>query len=190
MDNENRLSVLISSYKELFSVRQMALCAMMLALSVVLGRFSIYLTPSIKISVAYLPFALAGMYAGPFAAMLVGALNDLIGVLLFPAGTPFFGYTLTAALTGLTFGVFFYQKQPKLWTIILARLIIVVFWHMCLNTYWSSILMGDSFIVLFPARALKSLIQYPIDILLLYLLLRFAARVRPPAGSGTKRQNS
>ena len=55
----NRVKLLLASYKELSNVRQLALCAMCLALSVVLGRLSIYLTPTIKLSVAYLPFALA-----------------------------------------------------------------------------------------------------------------------------------
>ena len=51
----NRVKLLLASYKELSNVRQLSLCAMCLALSVVLGRLSIYLTPTIKLSVAYLP---------------------------------------------------------------------------------------------------------------------------------------
>ena len=178
--DKERLTLLLSSYRELSSARQLALSAMLLALSVALGRFSIYLTPTLKISVSYLPIALIGMYAGPCFAMLAGALNDVLGALLFPAGAYFPGYTLTSLLTGLVFGVFFYKRRPGIGCIALARGLIVVLLHMGLNTCWSALFSGDAFLVLLPARALKSLIQYPIDLFLLLFVTRLAARVRAP----------
>lgn len=182
----NRVKLLLASCKELSNARQLALCAMCLALSVVLGRLSIYLTPTIKLSVAYLPFALAGFYAGPLAALLVGALNDLIGAFLFPVGAYFPGYTLTAALTGLVFGLGFYKARPTLLRVAMTRAVVVLFLHMGLNTLWSSLFMGDSFWVLLPGRALKSLIQYPVDVLLLYLLLKLVPRIRLGRGEAAR----
>ncbi len=179
----DRVHILLASAKELKNVRQLVLCAMLLAISVVLSRLSVYVTPSVKVTFDYLPIAMAGMFAGPLAGMLVGALCDYIGWLLFPTGAFFPGYTLTALLSGLVFGIGLYKQQPTVWRVAIVRAVIVVFLHMGLNTVWSTMFFGKSFMALLPARALKSAIQYPIDVVLLYLLLNLVLRLRKNSGN-------
>lgn len=162
---------LLRSYKRLFEPRTLAICGVMLALCVVLGRFSVYLTESIKISFAFLPIAIVGMLFGPYAGLLIGALNDILGYLIAPMGAYFPGYTITSALTGLVFGLWLYEQAPTFWRLLFSRATIVVLLHIGLNTLWTSILYGNAFFVLLPARALKSAIQFPVDVLLLYLVL-------------------
>lgn len=179
---KGRIALLLSSARELRSIRQLVLCAMLLAMSVVLRRLSFYLTPSVKVTFDYLPIAVSGLLAGPFACMLVGALSDFLGAILFPAGAFFPGYTLTALLTGLVFGSGLYKAKPTIWRVAIVRALIVVFLHIGLNTVWSSMFLGKAFLALIPTRALKSAIQYPVDVLLLYLLLNLAKRLHTKSG--------
>ena len=60
--------------------------------------------------------------------------------------------------------------------ILVAQGLIAVFLHIALNTFWLSLTLGKGYLALLPARALKNLIQYAIDVPMLYFLLRFLKR--------------
>ena len=73
------------SSKELTKLQSLTICAMMLALRVVLGYFSnitLAITPDIKIGFNFLPIAITGILCGPVPAMIVGGLGDLLSFLI------------------------------------------------------------------------------------------------------------
>ena len=79
--------------------------AALTALQVVLSRFfSIPVGSVLKFSLGFLPVALAGALDGVPGACLVALVSDLLGALLFPQGSFFIGYTLTAVLSGAKAG--------------------------------------------------------------------------------------
>lgn len=91
------------------ALRILILIAMLTAMTIALERtpgLSIK-TPGWKICFGFVPPMIAGALLGPFAGAAVYGLGDLIGALLFPFGPYHPGFTITAALMGFMFGLFF-----------------------------------------------------------------------------------
>lgn len=94
------------------SAGMLARVALLVALNVVLTRVLTVLNSQyLKVGLGFLPVALCGMLYGPVWGMVCGALGDLVGALLFPAGDFFIGFTVTAGLTGLFFGLFLHGEN-------------------------------------------------------------------------------
>lgn len=74
------------------SIKRMALCAMMVAMSVVIGTlcksFLNFSNGLLRITFENLPILLAGIFLGPIAGGVVGAASDLISYLLSPQTYP------------------------------------------------------------------------------------------------------
>ena len=104
----------VSSAKELKSTRNMVICAMLAALSIVLSTTtSFYITPTIKIGVSGLPNRLVDFMFGPVVGSIFGGIMDILKFLIKPDGGFFFGYTLTAIAGGFIYGLFYYRLQIK-----------------------------------------------------------------------------
>ena len=167
------------------SVQSITIMAMLIALNIILARgLSLSLTEYMRISFGFLPTAVAGFLLGPVPAMIVGGVADVLGYLLKPTGPYHFGFTLTAILAGLTYGLLFYRRDVKLWHILLAKLLIDLCLNIGLNTLWVHQLYGKAILVLLPSRAYKNLFQYPVDVALLFatvtLLKRLPQSLKPP----------
>ena len=89
------------------STKRLSLLAMFIALQIVLSKFlMLQLAPSVRLSIDSVPILLAGIWFGPIAGGLVGALSDFLGTLLFPtAGAYFPPLTIAFLLIGLTAGL-------------------------------------------------------------------------------------
>ena len=160
------------------ALRPLVISAMLLALQVVLGFFSISIGEYIRISFGYIALAAAGAILGPVAAPVNGALADILGFLIKPTGPYFPGFTITGLVNGLIYGVMFYQDEVSLKRILVTKLVADVVCNLILNTLWVNMLYGKAFFVLLPPRLIKNLAQYPIDVLILWPLMR---RVIMPA---------
>lgn len=164
---------LVSSLREITNLRTMTQCALLIALYLVLNSFSIYLTPTLKFTVAYVALAAIAMLAGPVVAFFSGGIVEVLGYLLHPGMGAFHpGIALTCMLTGFIMGIFLYQRDLKLWRVIVSRSIVAVFLNLLLNTYWISTLIGKAYIVLLPERLLKTVLLLPIEIFLIFLTLK------------------
>lgn len=180
MNVKNMTARIADSAAELKNVRVLARCALLLAIQVVLGLIAaIPIGPSIRISFGYLAVASVGALFGPVPAMINGALADVLGSLIKPIGPYFPGFTLSAMLGGLVYGLCFYQYRICLKNVLLAKLIIDIAINLLLNTLWLDLLYGKAFMAILPARALKNLLQYPVDVALLYPLLIWLRRRFP-----------
>ncbi|MFR2149835.1 MAG: folate family ECF transporter S component [Christensenellales bacterium] len=154
-----------------------------LAIQMVLSSYgTIQVNDSLKISLAHLALAPTAMLFGPVAAALQGAMSDILGFLLKPTGPYFPGFTISAALGGVIYGLFLFESDRKLWQIVLARAVIMVLVNIMLNTLFLTMLYGPSQAALLPVRALKNAMQFPIDCLLLTAVCRTVQRIPTPAG--------
>ncbi len=88
----------------------MVTCALLVALQVILARFLSINTTFVVVNFSFLAVALSGILFGPLWALAVGAVSDLIGATLFPFGAFFPGFTVTAALVGLIYGLFLHPE--------------------------------------------------------------------------------
>lgn len=158
------------------SVRTMTVCAMLVACNVVLSRFLSINTSFFTINVSFIPTMLAGMLFGPFWGAAVGGFGDFIGAMLFPFGTFFPGFTLTAALAGMTYGLLLHPKKREWFsgkTLFLRALIAVLFigtvLHIGLNSYWLYMIMGKGVFAMMPARVLETCGMMPIKMMVILM---------------------
>ncbi len=160
------------SLYEMKNVHKLTLCAIFVALYVVVDAFSVnFLTAQFTFS--YLALAAIAYIAGPTTAFFCGGICEVIGYMLAPKTGPLhLGFTFTAMLTGLVMGLFLYKRDLKLWRVIVSRSVVAFILNLALNTYWLSTLIGKAYLVMIPMRALKTVIQLPIDIILIFLILK------------------
>lgn len=162
------------SAKNLTKTRSIALAGMLLAMYAVLGLVKIPLfTPDNRITFTFTATAVAGMVLGPVPAMLVGGLGDILGYFLNPGGGAyFFGFTLSAALGGLIYGICLYGMKGKfaIVRIMLAVLLITFFVNIILNTYWLSVLYAKAYQIFAMPRIIKNLVAYPVHVVVIFAL--------------------
>lgn len=147
----------------------MVLLALMVALNVVLGRFSVQIVPQVRISVlGFLPIALSAMLMGPMYGALTGAMGDVVNFFLFTHvyGPYFPGYTVTALLSGTWYGVVLRDKQVTWGRAALAIIPVILVGEMGLNSLWTYVLYGDTLWANLPLRLVTNAIECPIKIAL------------------------
>lgn len=150
-----------------FDVKKLVQISLLIALQIILTRFCSIQTPIVRIGFGFVPVVITAVMYGPICAGVANGIADIIGTILFPAGAFFPGFTLTAVLAGVVYGVFLYNK-PITWTrIIGAAAVINIFLNLGLNTYWLSIIMGKGFMALLPTRIMKELIMIPIKVMII-----------------------
>ena len=153
-----------------FDVKKLIQISLLIAIEVILTRFCSIQTPIVRIGFGFLPIAIIAMMYGPLSAGIAYAIGDLLGVTLFPAGSFFPGFTLTAFLTGITYGVFLYNK-PKTWSrIVGAVLTVCLVLNLGLDTYWLSILMGQGYVALLPTRIIKAALMIPVQTIIIGII--------------------
>lgn len=157
--------------------KKIILAALLLAMSIVLSRFLSIKTPIVTIGFSFVPMMLCAIWLGPKWTILISVLSDLIGATLFPFGSYFIGYTITAGVSGAIYGFLLYKKEEDSYTdkqfilrVILASILVTVIANIGLNTLWISITTGKAFMVLISARIVKELIMIPIKIIVIVFL--------------------
>lgn len=144
-------------------IQKLALAGLFVALDIVFARFlSFYLPPgtyTVRISPQFLAHALAGWLLGPWWALGSAVAGDLLGVVINTAGkAPHLGYTLSAALTGVTYGLYLHRRPVRWWRCLLAVSTVILTISLFLTSVWNSQLYGSpvsAFIIAaLPWRAL------------------------------------
>lgn len=168
----------VESSKSLRKTQTLTLVGVLLAVEVLLGSFgSFRLTESVWISLAHLALAPTAMLFGPVVAGIQGALSDVLSYLIRPSGPYFPGFTLSTMLNGVVYGMLLYQTKQKLWQIIAARALVVLLLNILLNSVFLAMLYGPAKWATLPLRAGKSLIQLPIDCVLLIAVCKTISRI-------------
>jgi len=150
--------------------RKLAISAMLITLDVVFTRLLAINTPLMKIGFGFAAVAVAAMMFGPVWAMFTAALGDFVGSMIFPVGPFFPGFTLTAALTGLIFGLCLYNKHGSRLRPILAAALNCLLVTLVANTAMISYISGNDFGVLFTARVVQFFVMFPVQSLVLLWL--------------------
>ena len=161
-----------SSLREFKSVRCLTLTAMLGAISIIIGSyFTFMIGNSLKIGFTYLPNEFLYYMFGPVVGACFGAVMDVLTFILKPTGPFFFGFTLSAILKGLIYGVILYKKPLSILRIFIANVISLIFITLLLDTYWLTILYGKAYMVFLSERLIK-IALLPVETILLYLLIK------------------
>jgi len=168
------------SAKELKKPSALCGAGMLLALSVALDfAGSIVISPELEIQFTFLAAGICAMLYGPAVGIMHGIAGDLICHFLRPSGPFFPGFTLNAVISAIICGLILYRQDAALWRAVLTRLLVIVCVNLLLNPLWLSILYGKGYMVYLSARIVKNLILFPIESILLYLVMRVVRRIKP-----------
>ena len=102
-----------------FTIQNMVIVALLVAMSIILSRFSLMIPffgyPSVRFSVTSIPIFLASALFGPVLGACAGFMSDLISFALSTAGGPYYpGFTLNAVIAGAIPGwVVIHLKQSS-----------------------------------------------------------------------------
>ena len=150
---------------------------LLIALQVVLSRFLSINLQFLKIGFSFIPIMFAGYLYGASGGVIVALVSDLVGALLFPSGAFFPGFTATAALSGLIYGISFSGKisTAKIAVGITSEQVIC---GLLLNTWWLSIMYGSSFKALLLTRVWQIVVMIFVEIVFAEVFFRRLSIVR------------
>ena len=160
-----------------FNTRTLSLAALLTALEIVLSRFLSISAWNTKIGFAFVPVVLAALLLGPLWAGAVAALADFLGAILFPVGAFFPGFTFTAFLMGLCYGLFLHRKQtlPRILGAVAVHQLVL---SLLLNTFWISVLYGSPFGPLLLSRLPQCALLAAVQLALIPALVRLLPQLK------------
>lgn len=181
---EKVCAIFQSSARACKNPRALALTALFVGINVTLDLLNIrvQVTPQLRITFGYLCNASACMLFGPVMGMMAGVCSDVLGYLMNPGGGAYFpGYTITAIMGGLIYGLTLYRpsanRKFRLLRCFAAKGLINLICNMGLNTFWLSLMGGDAFTALLPLRAIKNVLLWPLESLVLFFVLEVVLRI-------------
>ena len=77
-----------------FSVRNLVMMALLVAIQIILARYLSIQSEAFRVSFETIPLALAGMWLGPLAGVIVALVADILGTVLSGIGVPFMPLSL------------------------------------------------------------------------------------------------
>lgn len=158
-------------------LKKVILSGILLALLIVLNRFISIKTPLLVISFSFVPIMMSAIWLGPKYSTAIAALGDFIGAILFPFGTYFPGFTISAGLSGLIYGLFLYKKQNQeinnkkfILKLIISNLLVLGIVEIFIVSIWLNMLYGKAYLVVVSSRVVAQVIMLPIRIITIYFL--------------------
>ena len=170
------MSIGKQSFKFKLDTRTIVILGLLTAIQVVLSRFLSFSVWNMRIGFGFVPIVMAAMMFGPIPAAIVAGLSDVLGATLFPVGAFFPGFTLTAVLVGIIFGLFLREKQ-SMGRIVAAVGLTQLICSLLINTYWISLLYGAPYITLIPPRLIQTAILVPVEVVVILVLAKAVKRI-------------
>lgn len=158
------------------SVRSMTLCAMLIAVSILLTRFvSPQFGDSFRLSFGTIPIMLAGIVCGPIYGFTVGILADFLGcfVNLMGGSTIIWGITLCSGLLGVV-PVLLYDrlfKQKKVWMLAVSTILSELIVSGVLKSYFLMDLYGGTYWIWFIPKTINALIMGTVEFIVLKAII-------------------
>jgi ECF transporter S component (folate family) len=176
------LNMFKRSAMELKKIQCIVVCGMLIALYIVLGVLgNVNITAALRVNFSFLALAAIGMLYGPVVCVLAAIPCDLLAALLRGTGAPLPVFTLILMFNGLIYGMMLYgfEGSKSFWKnakLFIAHAIVVLIGRMVFNTlalyyYGIGVSEGDTLTVFATARVIANLIQYPVNIIMMYAIL-------------------
>lgn len=141
------------------------------ALYVVLSQFLSPMAGPVKIGLSFVAVMFSSYLYGVTGGAITAGLGDGLGALLFPThGAYFFGFTFTAIINGIIYGICLsgeYKFRKAIVTVLLSQLIC----SLLLNTAFNAYIMGAGFFAILLKRLIQSAVMIPIQLVVIHLSL-------------------
>jgi len=157
--------------------RNILFVGLFISLEIILTRFLSVESPIVRISFEFIPIAISAILFGPVTAGVAAAIADVLGMLIFPKGAYFPGFTLSAFVTGFLYGLILYKKKVTIVRSFFAALAVIVTASLVLNTIWLVYLTKNGAYAILTARIIKSLVFLPIQTIMVYFTWKYIGPV-------------
>ncbi len=155
-------------------LRDILLLGLFVALEVILTRFLSVENLIVRISFQFLPIAISAILFGPVMAGIGAAVADVLGMMIFPKGAYFPGFTFSSFVSGFLYGVFLYKKKITLLRTFSAALAVIVVCSLVLNTIWLIILTQKGAYAIVSARLVTNAVFLPVQTIMIYYVWKYA----------------
>lgn len=178
------MSSILSFSGPRFTTRQLTLASMLIALQVVLGKLSVGDPNVVKVSLGFMATAMIGYFLGPWIGGFAMVVNDLISNTILSSGTLFFpGFTFSAFISGVIAGMFLYNQKVtwqrafvyEFFQILITNVFFTTLWVYLMSLSSSSTSRG--FMALLAIRLPKEVISWPIEALIVFVILKQLSRI-------------
>lgn len=160
------------SYQELKKLNTLVITALLIAVGIVLGYFSIQITDTTKIGISFIATQLTATLFGPVVGGVMGGVADILKFIIKPTGAFFWGWTFNAILGPVIYGMMLYKKKLTLWRILASKIVVAIVVNMFFGCLWSSMLYGKAFWALMGAKAIQQVIQVPIQSIIFWMVVQ------------------
>lgn len=191
LKNQPSLSIFSRAYWQLAAanlknVRMLTFAALILAMRVAVKAFKITLAPGLSMTFDCYVNALGSVVYGPVMAVLVGALSDTLGCMLFPSasGPYFLPFILTEISSGFIFALFLWQRRIDIKKVLLCKFTVNLVCNIILTSvimkwdyyYFYGVEKAEAYNIINLVRIGKNLVLFPLEALFIVIVLRAALR--------------
>jgi|LSQX01.2.fsa_nt_gb ECF transporter S component (folate family) len=180
--------MLHSKFKSELTTQMLVRMSLLIALNIVFERYLSLRIPfagveGLRIGFGGVPVIFAGLFMGPLAGGLVGAVGDLVGFFIGgPMGPYMPHFTLTAALRGIIPGLVFIiagrgRREVGIFPLFLSVSLVFVLVNVLLVPYFIETLFGTFRAVTVPPKIVEAVVSIPVYTVILFTLGRALKRV-------------
>lgn len=150
---------------------KITITAILSAAAMIINRFLSFNVWNMSIGVSFIPVMICSLLFGPLWGGICGGLADFVGAIFFPFGPYFPGFTATAFLSGVFYGLPLILSKKSSKPYVFAILCFVFFLinelvcTLTLNSLWIELLYSGKFLPILISRIPKSVIDLVVGVL-------------------------
>lgn len=164
--------------RELTNPRTLVFAALIIALRIIIKGFKIPLAAGLSLTFDCYVNSLGSIVYGPIVALLVGAISDTVGCILFPTGPYFFPFIFVEMSSSVIFALFLWRRKITVGKVLTAKFTVNLFCNIILTSVfmkWMYIVLGDpkaaTYNIVNGVRIAKNLVLFPIEAILIVVML-------------------
>ena len=159
-----------AAWGEIKNLRRLVFAALICALCIVVGALFITVGDNLRIKFTFFFAAVGSAVYGPVLGLLVGAISDILGYMIFPSGAYFPGYTLSSMLGSLIYALFLYRKKITVLRLFGAKFLVNYLVNVLLGSLWSKVMFGKGYLYYMTTSLVKNSLLLPVEVILLAAL--------------------
>lgn len=160
-----------SALWELRSTRALVICALLCAAAIIIEQFQLPIIPGVlEVSFSFVAISLCSFLTGPVIAIPCGIIVDVVGAVI-KGYSFFFGYTLSAVLGAVIYGLFLYRSRLSFSRVALSRLAVNLLVNVLLGSVWRVCMSGGPYGYYLLISGIKNLLLLPLEVFIISVFL-------------------
>ena len=161
----------VDSSKEFKKLETLVVTALLIAIGIVLGQFSIQITQDVKVGISFIATQLTATMFGPVVGGIMGGVADVVKFIIKPTGAFSILWTLNAIVGPIIYGMMLYKKRFTFWRVLLSKAVVAIVVNVGMSCTWSALLYGSAFWAILPTKVVQQIIQVPVQSMIFYIFV-------------------